>query len=145
MGRAIAGVLVGYVAMFAVVFLTFSTTYLGMGQERAFKPGSYEPSGLWLVVSFVLGLLAAAVGGFVCAWISRTDKAPRVLAGVVLVLGLLLAIPMLTAPAESEPRTGEVSNLDAMQKAKQPRWAALVNPFLGAVGVLIGARLRRAG
>jgi hypothetical protein len=81
MGRAIAGVVVGYVAMIAVVLATLSAAYLGMGQDRAFEPGTHEPSGLWLVVSFALGLLAAGLGGFVCARISRGEKAPPVLAG----------------------------------------------------------------
>jgi hypothetical protein len=30
-----------------------------------------------------------------------------------------------------------------MQKARQPPWAALLNPFVGAAGVLIGGRRRR--
>jgi hypothetical protein len=30
-----------------------------------------------------------------------------------------------------------------MMKAKQPAWVAVANPFVGLVGVLLGARLRR--
>jgi hypothetical protein len=144
MGRAIAGVVLGYVAMFVVLFVFFSAAYIGMGQELAFKPGRYEPSGLWVGLSFVLGLLAAIVGGFVCVLISRREKIGRVLAGVVFVLGLLFAVPVVLASSEpSAERTGEVGNMDAMTKAKQPAFVALLNPFVGAVGVLIGARLRR--
>jgi hypothetical protein len=29
-----------------------------------------------------------------------------------------------------------------MQNARTPLWVAFVNPFLGAVGVLLGARLK---
>ena len=144
MGRAIISVVVGYVTMFAAIFLAFSGLYLLMGQDLSFRPGSYEPSMLWTVVSFALGMGAAVLGGCVCAWIARTATPPKVLAGVVLVIGLLSAIPVLMAASTpAEARTGEVGNLDAMMKAKQPAWVAVANPFVGLMGVLVGSRLRR--
>jgi len=144
MGRAILSVVVGYVAMFAAIFLAFSGLYLALGQELSFQPGSYEPSVLWTVVSFALGIVAAVLGGYICAQIARTAAPPKVLAGLVLIIGLLSAVPVLMAASTpSEARTGEVGNLDAMMKAKQPAWVALANPFVGLVGVLLGARLRR--
>ncbi|HYH66748.1 MAG TPA: hypothetical protein VD866_18790 [Urbifossiella sp.] len=144
MGRAIVGVVLGYVVMFATLFLLFSGLYLVLGQERSFEPGSYEPSLLWTVVSFALGAVAAVVGGYVCARIARAATPPKVLAGLVLVIGLVFAVPVLRAASTpAEERTGDVGNLDAMMKAKQPAWVALANPFLGFVGVLVGARLRR--
>jgi hypothetical protein len=33
--------------------------------------------------------------------------------------------------------------MEAMQNAKQPAWIVLLNPLLGAAGVLVGARLKR--
>ena len=145
MGRAILSVVVGYVAMFAAIFLTFSGLYLLMGQDLSFRPGSYEPSILWTVVSFALGVGAAVLGGYLCAWIARKATPPKVLAAVVLVIGLLSAIPVLTAAATpAETRPGEVGNLDAMMRAKQPAWVAVANPFVGLAGVLLGARLRRS-
>jgi xanthosine utilization system XapX-like protein len=144
MGRAILSVVVGYVTMFAAIFLAFSGLYLLLGQDLSFRPGSYEPSALWTAVSFVLGAGAAVLGGCVCALIARTATPPKVLAGVVLVIGLLSAVPVLmAAAAPAEARTGEVGNLDAMMKAKQPAWVAVANPFVGLAGVLLGARLRR--
>jgi hypothetical protein len=144
MGRAILSVVVGYAAMFAAIFLAFSGLYLLLGQDLSFRPGSYEPSMLWTAVSFALGAGAAILGGYVCAWFARTTTPPKVLAGVVLVVGLLSAVPVLMSVAgPAETRTGEVGNLDAMMKAKQPAWVALANPFVGLAGVLLGARLRR--
>jgi hypothetical protein len=144
MGRAVISVVVGYVAMFAAIFLAFSGLYLLLGQDLSFRPGSYEPSVLWTVASFALGAGAAVLGGYVCARIARAATPPKVLAGVVLVVGLLSAIPVLTAAATpAEARTGEVGNLEAMMRAKQPAWVAVANPFVGLVGVLLGARLRR--
>ncbi len=96
------------------------------------------------MVSFALGVGAAVLGGYVCAWIARTPMPPKVLAGVVLVIGLLSAVPvLLTAATSGGNAPGEVGNLDAMMKAKQPAWVAVANPFVGLVGVLIGTRLRR--
>lgn len=144
MGRAIAAVVVGYVVMFGTIFLLFSGLYLILGQELSFEPGSYDPSILWTVVSFVLGILAAVLGGYACARIARAATPPKVLAGVVLVIGLLSAIPVLiSAATPAQARTGEVGNLDAMMRAKQPAWVAVANPFVGLAGALLGARLRR--
>jgi len=144
MGRAILSVVVGYVVMFATIFLTFSGLYLLLGQELSFQPGSYAPSVLWTVASFVLGVGAAVLGGCVCVRIARTATPPKALAGVVLIIGLVFAVPVLMAAEKpAETRTGEVGNLDAMMKAKQPGWVALANPFVGFAGVLLGGWLRR--
>lgn len=144
MGRAILSVVVGYVVMFTTIFLTFSGLYLLLGQDLSFQPGSYDPSVQWNVVSFALGVGAAGLGGYVCVWIARTATPPKVLAGLVLVIGLVFAVPVLMAAEKpAETRTGEVGNLDAMMKAKQPAWVALANPFVGLAGILLGARLRR--
>jgi hypothetical protein len=144
MGRAILSVAVGYVVMFAAIFLAFSVLYLLLGQDLSFRPDTYEPSVLWTVVSFALGVGAAVLGGYVCARIARTATPPKVLAGVVLVIGLLSAIPVLMATSTpAVARSGEVGNMDAMLKAKQPAWVAVANPFVGLLGVMLGARLRR--
>lgn len=142
MGRAIGGVILGYIAMAAFVFLSFTLAYVAMGTERAFKPGSHDVSGLWLLVSFVLSIAAALLGGWVCAVIAPGSKAPMVLAGLVLILGLMLAVMTLNTP-DPGPRAADVSSMDAMQKAKQPNWVAFANPIIGAVGVVMGAGLRK--
>lgn len=144
MGRSILGVILGYVVMFLVVFLTFSGAYLAMGADAAFQPGKFEPSTLWLVVSFILGFIAAVAGGCTCVWIAKNTKAALGLAALVVVLGLAMAGMMMMEPPDARPaaRTGDVPNMEAMQNARTPLWVAFVNPFLGAAGVLIGARLR---
>lgn len=142
--RTIGGVIVGYVVMFLLVFVIFSLAYLSLGADGAFKPGLYEVSSLWLVISFAVGLIAAIAGGFVCALIAQNTKASLALAGLVLVLGLLSAIPVLTAN-DNRPqiRTASVGNMEAMMNARQPSWVALLNPLIGAIGVLFGARLKK--
>jgi hypothetical protein len=144
MWRNIGAVIVGYIAMAAFVFVSFSVAYVVMGTDGAFKPASYDVSTLWIVASLVLGFIAAVLGGLVCAAIARGSKAFVWLAGIVLVLGLLMAVPALTTPREDPPPTRDVSvaTFDAMSKAKQPGWVALANPFVGLVGVLLGGRPR---
>lgn len=140
--RSIAGVVVGYIAMALLVFILFSAAYLAMGTDRAFLPGSYQVSSLWLAVSTALSLVAALAGGYVAAAVSRGTSAPLVLACVVLVLGILFTIPALGQP-DPGPRAGDVGNIAAMQNARTPAWIMLLNPVIGALGVLVGSRLRR--
>lgn len=143
--RAVAAVVVGFAAMGVAVFASQLAASLIMGVDRTYRPESYDVSALWISVSFALGLAAAIVGGLVSALVAmRGSRAPMILAGLVLVVGLLMAIPVLTAtPAEPEARTSDISFLDAAQKARQPVFVALFNPLIGAAGVLLGARLRR--
>jgi cytochrome bd-type quinol oxidase subunit 2 len=144
--RKIGGVIVGYILMALTVFLTFSAAYLLMGTSAAFRPDTYEVSNLWLVTSFLLFLVAAVLGGYGCAAIARGGRAPLVLALLVIVLGLFAAVPALRAANAGKDRLtrpAEVSNMEAMQNAVQPAWVALLNPFIGAAGVVLGASLRR--
>ena len=144
--RGILGVIVGYVVMLIAVVVTFMGLYLVLGANGAFKPESYEPSVTWLVASFVLALIAAIIGGLVCVAVAGGKKSAVALAGLVIVLGIIFAIPTLTASSSETPavRGGEVGNFEAMTKAKEPGWVALMNPVIGAVGVMIGSRLRRS-
>ncbi len=61
--RLILSVLAGYVTMFAAVFVTFTASYRGLGADRAFRPGTYEVTPVWMVLSVVLGFSAALLGG----------------------------------------------------------------------------------
>jgi hypothetical protein len=141
--RTIGGVILGYVVMAVIVFCSLTAAYLAMGADAAFRPGSYDVSGLWIVVSIIVGLAAAIVGGWVSATVARDARAPKILAAVVFVLGLAVAIPVLTAPsAPPKPRLGDVPNLQAMADAHTPAWIALLNPIVGAAGVMIGGRRR---
>ena len=144
MARSILAVVAGYATLCLLIFVTFTALYLVLGADRSFESGSYDASALWVATSFPLGVAASVAAGYVCAAAARGGRAPQVLAGVVLVLGLLFAIPVLRASGTPTPaRAGDVSNMEAMQSARQPNWVALVNPFVGAAGVLVGAGLRR--
>ncbi len=140
MVRAVVAVIVGYVVMAVTVFTVFTCAYLALGAEGAFKPGSYEVSGTWLVIAMAVGLFAAFDGGAVCRLIAQSERPACVLAALVLVLGLALAGLSAASPRpDPGARAGNVGNIEAMGRARQPFWIEIVNPFLGAGGVLAGA------
>ncbi|HRJ49357.1 MAG TPA: hypothetical protein PKU91_02415, partial [Phycisphaerales bacterium] len=91
MFRAIAGVIVGYIVMGLIVFVGLTAAYFALGADRAFMPGSLVISGLWVGVMVVVGIVAAIAGGAVCALIARRPMPVKVLAGIVLALGLIMA------------------------------------------------------
>jgi hypothetical protein len=138
--KATLAVIVGYVVMAIVMFVAFTGTYLGVGADRAFQRATYQVSALWVVVSVAVNLLAAMVGGWACAAISR-GAAAKALAGLVLALGIAFAIPVLDPSKDPRPldRTPNTPNLEAMTNARQPVWLALTLPVVGAVGTLLGA------
>ncbi len=143
--RTIGGVILGFVTMAVIVFVSLTVAYLAMGADGAFKPGGYEVTSAWLVVMFFVSFAAAVAGGLVASLVGRNAKVVLGLAGLVFVLGLLSAIPSLAA-AKGEPkvRTGQVSNSEAMMNAKQPPWVALLMPVIGVAGVLLAGDSAKA-
>lgn len=139
--RLIGGVVLGYIVMGAVVFAGLSAAFVAFGADRAFQPGVYDVSLLWVVTSLAIGFGAALIGGWLARTLSRTVTGPRVLAGVVVVLGIALALSTAFAePAAAGMRTGAPGPFEAMQQAQTPLWIMLLNPLIGAAGVLIGGR-----
>ena len=144
MARSILSVVGGYVIMALIVFGTFTIAFLLMGPDRAYQPGTYDVSPLWIAVSIVLSALAAVAGGRLAAAIARTDVAPKILAGLVLMLGLVMAYSD-AGRMSAQPNVREASPtfMDAAQASRQPAWLLYLNPLIGAAGVLIGAGMAR--
>jgi hypothetical protein len=144
MGRIIGSVVAGYVVMFVTVFLLMTAAWLVMGAKGAFEPGSWQITFAWIGVSVVVSLAAAFAGGRTCAAIAKDPRGPTYLMGLVFVLGVVFAIPVLTAAPDAMsalgPRPEELPMMDAMSRAQQPVWIALLNPVLGVAGVWLGAR-----
>jgi flagellar basal body-associated protein FliL len=135
----------GYAAMFGFVFISFTVLYLILGADGSFEYGTYEVSIIWIIISSILGLAAAVLGGYLCVLISKNDKAALVLAALVFVLGIVMAIPALGQSADEvyEMRKSDVSNMEAMQNAKQPGYILILNPIIGAFGVVAGSKLKK--
>lgn len=137
--RNILAAIVGYVVMVALVFVTFSIVWMILGADGAFEAGSWDVTGTWIGASILFGFVAAKAGGFVCSKLAASHQAVLILIGIVVTLGIVAAIPDVTVAAG--PRPDDVSMFDAMGSAEQPRWVAWLNPLIGALGVMLGARL----
>ena len=141
--KSILAVIVGYVVMAIFAFGVFTAAYFCLGADRAFEPASYTVSTLWIAVMIVITLIAGIIGGFVCAAISKSKTTCLVFAGIVFLLSLVFAIPHIMKERTDTVRSGDVSNIEAMQQAQPPTWVCLVNPVLGAAGILLGARMKK--
>jgi amino acid transporter len=139
--RSIAGVIVSYIVMAIFITVVFIGVFLALGVERVFQPDSYEVSTLWLAISTAISFCSAILGGYVCAAISRCMRACQVLALIVLILGIILCLPKIHE--DPHVRAGDVPTLQVMHLAQMPVWMHVLTPVLGAVGVLLGARMKK--
>ena len=145
MARSIIAVIVSYIIMFILNFIGFVSLYAVVGPNQAFRPHSFLASNRWIAMSFGIILITGIIAGLICALIARGGRAPLALAVVVLALGLLLAIPsMAKAKANANlVRVGDVPSMEAAQKAYWPMWTPFAFPFISAIGVLIGGKLKK--
>jgi len=144
--RIVGLVVLGYIVIVVLVFLSFTVAYLLIGADGAFRPNSYDLSLIWIVVTIVLGFAAALVGGYMTAAMARTGHEPKALAAFVFALGVIFAIQMLLSnEAAPGTRDAAVGMFEAMANAQQPVWVAFLNPIIGALGVISGARLKAKG
>jgi H+/Cl- antiporter ClcA len=142
MGKKILGVILGYLIMFATVFVGLTVAYIVMGADGAFQEGTYTPSMLWNIVMLAVGIVAAVAGGWFCNKFTRSSGAVKSLAIVVPVMGAIMAaFGMLSEKAEQGPRGPEVSSMEAMMNAEPQAWTQIANPIIGVVGVFVGAGL----
>lgn len=141
--RSILGVIVGFAAILLFFFAAFTGVYFAFGVERIFQPDSYEGSTLWLVLSAAVNLCGAILGGYVCAAISRNKRTCELFAAIVLIVLVLFCLPKMRDP-NPHVRAGDVSYMDTMRLTQMPVWMHVLNPILGAAGVLLGARMKKA-
>lgn len=144
--RTIGGVVGGFIAIVIAVVSLFSLANSILGPQKAFLPGNYSVSPSWIILSIVISLLAAIIGGIVAASIGKETKAPIILAGLVLVIFAYRAVhEMRNAKGQVKDaiRESQVSSIQAIEPPR-PAWVAFLNPVIGFSGVLAGARLRRS-
>lgn len=141
--RAILGVVVSYAVLFFLWMALFFGVYALLGPERVFQPDSYEVANLWLVLTGVITFGGAMAGGYLCAVISKSNRACQVLAFVVFLIAIFLCIKAMRRDTGGlHIRAGEVTNREAVELAVVPTWMHLLNPVIGAAGVLLGARIK---
>jgi hypothetical protein len=140
--RSILGGIVGYAAISLFFFAAFAGVYFTLGVERIFQSDSYQVSTLWLALSAVISLVGCALGGYICAAISGSKRTCELFAAIVLIILVAFCIPKIRDP-NPHVRAGDVSYMDAMRLTQMPLWMHVLNPVLGAVGVLLGARMKK--
>ena len=143
--KSILAIIVSYIVGNLVFFGIVTGCFFLLGVERVFQPDSYEVSSAWVALTLIVSFLGAMVAGYVCLWISHSSRTCQVLALIVLMFASISCIVQLRRINPDAPniRAGEVGYLDAMKLGVPPRWLPFVNPIVGCMGVLIGARMRR--
>jgi hypothetical protein len=145
MVRSIIAVVASYLTMFVLGFIGFSCAFFILGSEVVFKPRIFEASTTWIAIGFVINIVEALFGGFLCALIAKGGRAPLALAVLAVVLALAVAVADMNK-GKTNAGLVRVPNMPAMevvQKAYWPVWVPFVFPFTSAIGILIGAKLRR--
>lgn len=145
MARMILGVVAGYLIMVVVAIGGIGVAWILIGAEGAFQEGSVVASTTWSLVNLVFGFVAALIGGVAAVAIGKHANTARALAGLVLVLGLILAIAALGEQPEPLPEGKTVAELtftEAGDVAMSPNWYNFVIPLVGVIGVTIGGGLR---
>lgn len=121
--RSILAVLAGYATLVlgVGVFLAF-LLFLFPGAFPS-EPGPYAGPTWILVVELAFSGLVAVGGGYVCGLVAGRAELRHalVLVGVMIALGLVSA---------------------SFEAGLKPLWSSLAMPFVGGLGVLLGARLR---
>lgn len=143
MGRAIGGAVVGYIVIFVIVFAGLTATWAALGPDRAFQPGVFDLSTTWLVISAIVSLIAALAGGWVSRMIAKSANGPRVLAVLVIILGIATAIPAMMSAPGAAVRDAGLPMMDAIALARTPTLMLILNPIIGAIGALLGGNAVR--
>ncbi|MEW6758820.1 MAG: hypothetical protein AB1347_11415 [Acidobacteriota bacterium] len=144
MWRAVGAVVAGYVVIALFVMVGFTVAWLVLGPGFAFEAGTTKVTAGWLLMATPVNLAAALLGGWTAGAIARDGRgaAVKVLAGIVLGLGLILAILHLGAEPAVPPADLDLSTFQAASYAIQPKWFDFFVALLGGAGVLVGGCLK---
>jgi hypothetical protein len=141
--RSILAVVVGYLAMAALVMLAFTPAYFA--HELVFETHGIGVTLAFLVFSLAMGGVAAVVGGFVAALIAgrRAWRSLLAFVAIVLVVGVGSAVHGLfhVLPTVSPEEVSRMTPMEKAAIAHEPAWYAFLLPFLGGAGILAGGWL----
>ena len=83
---------------------------------------------------------AGLVTGLVMSTSSGDRKVPRIVAGMTLPFGVLMAVTAIRGIVrDAVPRDGSLTNTQVMMQAQTPVWTPSIAPALAAPGVRAGA------
>src|SRR5687768_5924880 len=120
--RSILCVVLGYLAQFVGVMIFFVVVMAILGAQ---DPKTFQPPAWLLAAELVVAPLAAAAGGYVCAWIARV----RPMRHVYILMALMAVLAVVSIIGE---------------QGLKPLWSVVAVPVLGLAGTYAGARLRLA-
>lgn len=142
--RKILGVIVAYIVMFVLTFISLTILYNVLGADGVFHPGNYQPTIAWLAGGAILTLVLTIIGGYIAALIGNGAGTAKALAVVIVVIGLIMAAATIFGPEKlPEVRPAGITMWEAIAKIQDPVWVCLVNPVIGAIGALIGGSLKK--
>jgi hypothetical protein len=146
MGRAIAGVVVGFLLAGVIVSAANWGALAALGPEKMFVGDTLSPSSTNILIDLVGALAGALIGGLTCVMIAKSFRAAVILALIVFVLGVIFVFPAMTR-AKEEPvaRTANMSLVEMASNARLPVWLAMLHPAIGVVGVLAGGAIGARG
>ncbi|MGV6814781.1 MAG: hypothetical protein ACWA5W_07230 [Phycisphaerales bacterium] len=144
--RNILSVILGYIVMAIVVIAGLSGAFAILGADGTFKPNTYDITMVWVITMFVIGLIAAMIGGVVCAKVSRhSRRAVQSLMLLILILGISMAFGQTKDSDSETPAVREpgISMAQAREQAMlhEPTWVTFTHPFIGCLGIMIGATI----
>ena len=144
--RLIGAVILGYLSIFMLGLAGVGMTWLVLGAKGAFEEGTTVASVPWSIINLLLVAPFCALGSLVARKVARVrgPLAVKVLAGLVLGMGLVAAFAGLGAEATPLPEGKEVTDLtffEAGNVGSNPAWYAFSTPFLGALGAMAGGRI----
>jgi len=126
MVRSVLAVIAGFLVTTMIVMIaTVITAQLMFGEMTEDMLATFTPTPTYLVINILYGVLAAMIGGYYTAWVARRLPVRH---GMALAL-LILIMGVVTIFVE--------------QQGNQPVWYSYVMPVLGAMGAVMGSRLRR--
>ena len=94
-----------------------------------------------------MGFVGALAGGFVAAKVAAGRSHPvTALAVLVLGLGLVMALTNALAEPPVAKTPEEISRMSVKERAahaREPIWYSFSTPPIGALGIVLGGRIRR--
>ena len=131
--RNLGAAVLGYVAMLVVVMVLGLIMALVVGGGGAFIAGT-----------IVVNLVAAILGGIVCAKVAADGRGVLILMAAVVVIAVVIAV-LPDAPVGEMMQGVEGEMPDMMDDLEQPAWMTWANPLVAVLGVYVGSRLVKKG
>src|SRR5262245_48262449 len=85
--RATLSVIAGFFAMLIVVVLEMPLAF-SLPPNFVFRTDTPTVTPAWIAIDVSIALVAALLGGWVCRWIAKSPTPVRVLAVIILILGM---------------------------------------------------------